>query len=54
MQESKVETSQTREDDLGMFTLEDSAFLPSEPSEPSTVEAPVGAEKPAYRTQDKL
>ena len=54
MQESKRDTPRTREDELGMFTLEDSAFLPSEPSEPSTTEVLGGVEKPAYRTQDKL
>ena len=54
MQESKVDTSQTREDELGMFTLEDSAFLPSEPSEPSTAGAGGVVDKPVYRTQDKL
>ncbi len=55
MQESKVDVvAQTREDELGMFTLEDSAFLPSEPSEPSTVGAHGVVEKPVYRTQDKL
>lgn len=51
MQESKRDTPRTREDELGMFTLEDSAFLPSEPS---TAEAPGFVEKPIYRTQDKL
>ena len=55
MQESKVDVvAQTREDELGMFTLEDSAFLPSEPSDPSTVGAHGVVEKPVYRTQDKL
>ena len=41
----------TREEELGMFTLEDSAFLPMQPSD---AEALGADEKPVWRTQDKL
>jgi len=54
LQELKVDGAQTREEELGMFTLEDTAFLPSEPSDPSAAGAPGMDEKPVYRTQDKL
>ena len=54
MQESKIERAQTREDELGMYTLEDSAFLPSETSDPSSANQADADDKPRYRTQDKL
>lgn len=45
------ERQPTREEELGMFTLEDSAFLPMQPSD---AEASGADEKPVWRTQDKL
>lgn len=54
MQEAKYEAPAAWEDELKNFTVEDSAFLASEPSEPSSA-GPIGIEdKPRYRTQDKL